>query len=143
VGTEPLRPQRASDQDERARRWPPSMVRPSPVQYHATVMVTVALVLVGLAAFAFLSHRGVGPFAGGVVSRTQIGVNALRVDIRVANEGSKAARATCTIRGLDAQDTQVAVETILTPRIPSRSSVIVQSTLQNLETQVASVRVSC
>src|SRR5919201_5382713 len=48
--------------EERRRRWPPGMVRPSPVQYHATVMVTVALVLVGLGLFAFLNHRGVGPF---------------------------------------------------------------------------------
>src|SRR6266487_3480098 len=54
------------DVQERAARWPAGMPRPSPVQYHATVMVAIFLVLIGLAVFAFWSHHGVGPFQGSV-----------------------------------------------------------------------------
>src|SRR5437868_457525 len=36
-----------SDLEARAGRWPSWMPKPSPVQYHATVMVTILLVLAG------------------------------------------------------------------------------------------------
>src|SRR4051794_18239214 len=63
-GTAPAPP--PSGIDERRSRWPSTMVKPSPVQYHATIMVTIFLVLAALGVWAFLPHKGVGPFASKV-----------------------------------------------------------------------------
>ena len=100
--------------EERRRRWPPGMVRPSSVQYHATVMVTVALVLVGLALFAFLNHRGVGPFKASQVRFERRGAGAIDVTFAVTNQGGRAARSTCRITALDDTGTTVADESLLT-----------------------------
>src|SRR2546423_8626894 len=80
-----------SELDERQRRWPPGMVKPSPLQYHATVMVTVVLVLVGLAPFAFLHHRGVGPFNASPVRANRTATRSLVVTFSVTNHGSHTA----------------------------------------------------
>jgi hypothetical protein len=89
-----------SDLEERAKRWPAWMPTPSPVQYHATVMAAIVLVLAGLAVFAFLSHRGVGPFVGRAVHVQTIPPTSLRVEATVRNDGSKTARANCRVVAL-------------------------------------------
>jgi hypothetical protein len=118
-----------SELDERQRRWPPDMPRPSPVQYHATVMVTVALVLVGLALFAFLHHRGVGPFSTSPVRTHQGESGSVVVTFSVTNEGSHTARSTCRIAALDGSGSTVASDSLLTPPIAPGSTILVRHTL--------------
>src|SRR5438552_11664543 len=87
----------ASDLEARASRWPSWMPKPSPVQYHATVMVTILLVLAGLAGFAFLNHRGVGPFPAKVDTWTFRPPSSIVVEATVTNAGTCAARANCRV----------------------------------------------
>jgi hypothetical protein len=119
------------------------MVRPSPVQYHATVMVTIALVLLGLAAFAFLSRQGVGPFEAVVQRHTVLPGERVETVVVVENGGSKAARATCQVIALDATGKRQAVTTLLTPQIPGGESVAVRTTLEGLGADPAAFRVDC
>ena len=118
-----------SELDERQRRWPPGMVKPSPVQYHATVMVTVVLVLVGLALFAFLHHRGVGPFDASHVRAHRTATSSVVVTFSVTNQGSHTARSTCHITALDGSGSTVADESVLTPAVAPGSTIHVSHVL--------------
>src|SRR5919198_4959445 len=100
VGTVPP-PVTRDEMSERRRRWPPGMVRPSPVQYHATIMVSVVAVLIGLAVFAFLNHRSIGPFRASSLHTEVANPGSLRTTFRVTNEGSREARSTCRITAKD------------------------------------------
>jgi hypothetical protein len=132
-----------SDLEQRERRWPPGMPRPSPVQYHATIMVTVAVVLIGLGVFAFLNHRGVGPFTG-TMQRTQVvGPSSIRVVVSVANEGSKTGRSTCRITAVDTAGQALTSDTVLTEPIPADRTVTVRTTLRALSATPDHVSVFC
>jgi len=119
------------------------MPRPSPVQYHATVMVAVFLVLVGLAVFAFWSHHGVGPFEGKVQQFTVPPGGSLVVVATVQNQGSKAARATCRITALDTSDTPEGAETVLTEQIPAGGTVTLRHEFADVTVPPASVSITC
>src|SRR5690349_6542018 len=56
--------------EQRREKWPSTMVRPSPVQYHATIFVTIFLVLAALGVWAFIAHRGVGPYHASIQGRS-------------------------------------------------------------------------
>ncbi len=127
---------------ERASRWPPEMPRPSPVQYHATVMVAIFLVLVGIAVFAFWSHHGVGPFQGSV-EHALWQPNHERVVATVENQGSKTARSTCRISLRDGSNTELAGETVLTQPIPAHGTVTVRHTLAGVSAPPSTVTISC
>jgi hypothetical protein len=116
--------------EERRRRWPPGMVRPSPVQYHATVMVTVALVLAGLAVFAFLNHRGVGPFKASRIHFEQRSAASVAVTFSVANQGDPAARSTCRITAVNDTGAAVGDESLLTSPIAGHATLIVHHVLE-------------
>jgi hypothetical protein len=116
--------------EERRRRWPPGMVRPSPVQYHATVMVTVALVLVGLAVFAFLNHRGVGPFKASQVRLERRAAGSIGVTFVVTNQGGRAARSTCRITAVDDTGAALADESFLTGQIAGHATVTVHHVME-------------
>ncbi len=119
------------------------MVRPSPVQYHATIFVTVALVLVGLAVWAFISHRGVGPFDAGVRSRGDYDRGSQTIVVAVTNQGSRTSRATCTFRALDGSDVPIGTATVLTDPIPSHASADVTYVFRGLSTQPAAFDTVC
>jgi hypothetical protein len=118
------------------------MPRPSPVQYHATVMVAVFLVLVGIAVFAFWSHHGVGPFTG-TVQRTAWNPTRLQVVATVQNQGSKTARSTCRISLRDASNTEFAGETVLTPPIPANGTVTLRESFAGVAQRPDHVTVAC
>jgi hypothetical protein len=108
------------------------MVRPSPVQYHATIMVTILIVLVGLGVWAFLGHRGVGPFEAKVTSRTPFRDGTQTIVVTVTNQGSRTGKATCTFRALDSIETQLAASTVLTEPIPGAGSIAVTEIFRDL-----------
>jgi hypothetical protein len=119
------------------------MVRPSPVQYHATIFVTVALVLVGLAVWAFISHHGVGPFDANVRSRTDYAHGSQTIVVAVTNQGSRSSRATCTFRALDGSDVPIASATVLTDPIPSHTTADVTYVFRGMTTQPAAFDTVC
>ncbi|MFN2545617.1 MAG: hypothetical protein ABR600_13760 [Actinomycetota bacterium] len=140
--TGPLRLKPPSDLEARAGRWPSWMSKPSPVQYHATVMITVFLVLAGLAAFAFLSHRGVGPFTGRAVRVTSRPPSSLAVEAVVRNRGSKAARANCRIVALVDRYVESSA-TILTDEIPAHGATRIHDILRGVDAPPTTVAVNC
>ena len=107
------------------------MVKPSPVQYHATIMVTIFVVLAGLAVWAFLGHRGVGPFDAKIVRQTSA-AGTETIVVEVTNQGSRSSRATCTFRALDASDTELAKATELTEPIPGHETIDVTYVFRGL-----------
>jgi len=119
------------------------MVRPSPVQYHATIMVTIFLVLAGLALWAFIGHHGVGPFDGKVARMGPDRGGTVTIVVEVTNQGSKESRATCSVTAVDSQDLDEGTVTTLTPPIPGHSSVTVTAVFRGLGTPPADYRVRC
>lgn len=136
-------PPREDDQELRRRRWPPSMVRPSPVQYHATIMVTIFVALVALALWAFLSHRGVGPFDVKLLHQGPFRGGRVSVVLEVTNQGSKTSRATCSVRAFDASDTAIDTATVLTPPIPAHTTIDVTQTFRGLDVEPADYDTVC
>jgi hypothetical protein len=119
------------------------MPRPSPVQYHATVMVAIFLVLIGIAAFALWSRHGVGPFDGTVNGFRVPPGESLAVVATVENQGSKTARSTCRISVRDASNTEVAGETVLTPPIRAHGSITLRHAFPSVTVPPSAVTISC
>lgn len=138
----PLTRRPPSDLEARASRWPSWMPKPSPVQYHATVAVTIVLVIAALAAFAFLSHHGVGPFKGKAIHVTAKPPSSLVVDAVVENKGSKAARANCRIVALVDQFVESSA-TVLTKEIPAHGTVRIHQVLRGVDAPPTTVGVNC
>jgi hypothetical protein len=132
-----------SDLERRRSRWPSTMVKPSPVQYHATIMVTIFVVLAGLGIWAFLSHRGVGPFEANVVRQTAFENGNQTIVVAVANQGSRTSRATCTFRALDSSGTELAVATVLTDPIPGGETADVTHVWRGLRAPPAAFDTVC
>jgi hypothetical protein len=118
------------------------MPKPSPVQYHATIFVTIFLVLVGLGVFAFISHQGVGPFDGHAVRFRQQPPASLVVDAVVRNDGSKTARANCRIVAYDRTFLEGSRE-VLTAEIPPGGSVHFRRVVQGVQATPTSVLINC
>jgi hypothetical protein len=136
-------PPRPTEYEERSRRWPSSMVRPSPVQFHATVMVTIFLAILALALWAFLNNRGIGPFDASVreVSALQDGRVSFVVEVR--NTGSKTARATCHVDALDDTNARIRSVTLVTDPIAGGESGEVEGQIAGLTRAPASLEPSC
>jgi hypothetical protein len=132
-----------TDLEERASRWPEWMPKPSPVQYHATVMVTVILILAGLGIFALISHHGVGPFMGRAVQSTYRSDGTLTVVAVVQNRGSKQSHANCKITPFVGQNFAEDSDVVLTPLIAPHSSVTVHDTLHGVKAKPTDVVLNC
>ena len=139
----PTRDPRPSELEERASRWPATMARPSRVQYHATVMVAIALALLGLGLFAFLSSRGVGPFTGDAASFRYTSENELVVTGTVANEGTRQARANCRVVAVTAADLRIAAGTFLSELIEPGGEVEFTARVRDVTVEPADVQVFC
>jgi hypothetical protein len=131
-----------SDLEARAGRWPAWMPKPSPVQYHATVAVAILLVVAGLATFAFLSHRGVGPFRGQAVHTQFRPPSSLVVDAAVQNKGSKSSRANCDLTALVGSFAESS-NSVLTNVIAPGGTVRFRDVLTGVNAASTSVTVSC
>jgi hypothetical protein len=119
------------------------MVRPSPVQYHATIFVTIFIVLAGLGVWAFLAHRGVGPFQGSIDHRSAFRAGSQAIVVAVENQGSRSSRATCTFRALDATEGEMATATRLTDPVPARGTIDVTQVFHGLRAEPAAYDVLC
>jgi hypothetical protein len=131
-----------SELERRAGRWPPWMPKPSPVQYHATIMVTIFLVLLGLAVFALINHHGVGPFTGHVVHSEARPPSSLVVSAKVHNEGTKRSRSNCTIAA-KIQDSVESSGTLLTSPIDAGGTISFRYVLRGVDAPPTDVVVNC
>ena len=119
------------------------MPKPSPVQYHATIMVTIFLVVIGLAVFAFVSHQGVGPFAGRTVRMEYRSNGTLLVEAQVRNHGSKASRANCRVTPFVGKTFVEKSDTVLTRTIDPHRTVGFRDVLHGVQAKPTAVVVSC
>jgi len=132
-----------SDLEQRASKWPPWMPKPSPVQYHATVMVAVFLVIAGLGVLALISHHGVGPFTGHTVRFTYRSDGTLVVAATVRNDGSKVAHANCRITPFVGKTFAENSDTVLTPLIQPHGTVTVRDVLHGVHAKPTDVVLNC
>ncbi len=121
-----------SDLEQRAARWPSWIPKPSPVQYHATVAISILVVLLGLAAFAFLMHRGVGPFTSHATTWEFRPPSALVVVADLRIDGSKSARANCRITEVVDRIAE-ASEVVLTDAIPAGETIHLRHVLTGVD----------
>ena len=119
------------------------MVKPSPVQYHATIVVTIFAVLAALGVWAFVAHRGVGPFDANLAQRSPFRDGTQTIVVSVDNQGSRSSRATCTFRALDTADVQIAVTTFLTDPIPAHGAISVTHVFRGLDEEPAAYDPVC
>jgi hypothetical protein len=106
-------------------------------------MVSVVAVLIGLAVFAFLNHRSIGPFRASSLHTEVANPGSLRTTFRVTNEGSREARSTCRITAKDNAGVLISSESVLTRPIPGHGTVSVRHTLTGLPVPAAEVDLDC
>jgi hypothetical protein len=119
------------------------MVRPSPMQFHATVMVTIFLAVLALALWAFVNSRGIGPFDASIRRFSSLEEGRVSFVVRVRNTGSKTARATCHVDALDDTNARLRSTTLVTEPIPAGESVEVEALIGGLAEPPASVEANC
>lgn len=113
------------------------------MQFHATVMVTIFVVLLALALWALLNNRGVGPFEASVRQVAPSGGGRTTVTVDVRNDGSKSARATCHVTVRDSSGGRLDETTVLTPPIAPGDASTVEAIFVDLRTTADEFEVSC
>jgi len=119
------------------------MATPSASQYHGTVAVAIVLAIVGLAAAASLSLRGVGPYAAEIRTVEPAAPIGFAITYAVTNEGTKAGRAKCQLVALDGEGMRLRTESTVTSQIGGGDIAELTETIPGLVEQPASVTVSC
>ena len=119
------------------------MATPSASQYHGTVVVAIVLAVVGLAAAASLSLRGVGPYAAEVRAVQAAEPAGYRVTYAVTNEGTSAGRAKCQLVALGADGEQLRVRNFVTERLDGGQTAERSETIPGLEEEPSDVTVRC
>ena len=119
------------------------MATPSASQYHGTVVVAIIAGVVGLAIWASLAMRGVGPYRAEVVSVTAAPPNAAVVTLRVENQGTARGSATCRLEARDANGHALRATNLTTGQIEGGQTGTFTDQIEGLAQQPASVTASC
>jgi predicted nucleic acid-binding Zn ribbon protein len=86
------------------------MATPSASQYHGTIVVAIIAGVVGLAIWASLAMRGVGPYDGRVTDVQPAPPGAVAVTVEVENLGTARGYGKCQLRALDAGGSTLRVQ---------------------------------
>jgi predicted nucleic acid-binding Zn ribbon protein len=119
------------------------MATPSASQYHGTVAVAIIAAVAGLAIWASLAMRGVGPYAAHVESFAASPPNGIEVTIGVENEGTARGFAKCALQARDASGRVVGRSSIVAGPLEGGQSGTFSQRIPGLLDQPASVDVSC
>lgn len=119
------------------------MATPSATQYHGTIVVAIVAGVVIMAIAASLSLRGIGPFRGEAVRWDGDPPDAVLVEVRVTNEGTRAGRARCQLTARDGRDLVLRIRPTVSPQIEPGSTVTFTERIPGLPRAPASVGVSC
>jgi hypothetical protein len=119
------------------------MATPSASQYHGTVVAAILLAVAGLAIWASLSLRGVGPYAAEVRLVTDARPIGFEVTFVVTNEGTSAGRAKCQVVALGDAGQRLRARNAITDRIDGGASVEARATLPDLDEPPDDVTVTC
>jgi predicted nucleic acid-binding Zn ribbon protein len=119
------------------------MATPSASQYHGTVVVAIIAGVVGLALWASLAMRGVGPYQAEVVSVTAGAANAAVVTFTVENQGTSRGSASCRLEARDANGVTIRATSVTTGQIDGGQSSTFTHQIEGLAQLPASVAATC
>ena len=119
------------------------MATPSASQYHGTMVVAIIAGVVGLAIWASLAMRGVGPYSAEVVSVEAGGPNTAVVTFTVENQGTSRGAATCRLEARDANGFPVRAASVSTGQIDGGQTETFTDQIDGLPQLPASVVATC
>jgi predicted nucleic acid-binding Zn ribbon protein len=119
------------------------MATPSASQYHGTMVVAIIAGVVGLAIWASLAMRGVGPYQVEVVHVSAPLADGVAVTIEVENQGTARGAATCRIEAFDANGLPLRAASVTTDQIEGGQSGRFTEQVAGLVQRPASVIASC
>jgi hypothetical protein len=119
------------------------MATPSATQYHGTIVVAIVAGVVIMAIAASLSLRGIGPFQASALGMRADPPDGVLVTIHLANEGTKAGRATCLLVARDSAGGSMASHSVLSPQVAGGASITFDERIPGLPAEPAEVSVSC
>ena len=119
------------------------MATPSASQYHGTMVVAIIAGVVGLAIWASLAMRGVGPYQAEVLSVTAGPANTAVVTFTVENQGTSRGSATCRLEAHDANGFPIRATSVSTGQIDGGATETFTDQIDGLPQLPASVVATC
>jgi hypothetical protein len=120
---------------------PLGLSQPATTQVHGTVVVVVALAIVGLAVLGRVALSGIGPFRAEVSSVTAA-PSGLVVTVTIHNDGSKAGATSCRI--MDAARAEGGPTAVIqTPRVDAGQSREFSTTVRQFGNKPVALTVQC
>jgi len=119
------------------------MATPSASQYHGTLVVAIIAGVVGLAIWASLAMRGVGPYEARVLDVQPAPPGAVEVTVEVENLGTSRGYGKCQLRALDAGGTVLRVQALSAGPLEGGGSDTFTQRISGLAELPDSVGVSC
>ena len=119
------------------------MATPSATQYHGTIVVAIVAGVALMAIAASLSLRGIGPFQGEAVGWSSDPPDAVVVQLRVTNHGTRAGRAKCQVTARDASNLELRIRSIVSPQVQGGATVTFSERIPGLPQAPASLAVTC
>jgi predicted nucleic acid-binding Zn ribbon protein len=119
------------------------MATPSATQYHGTIVVAIVAGVVIMAIAASLSLRGIGPFRGEALGWSADPPDAVVVELKVTNEGTRQGRAKCQLTARDASDLVLRIRSTVSPEVRGGGTLTFTERIPGLPVAPASVAVSC
>lgn len=119
------------------------MATPSASQYHGTMVVAIIAGVAGLAIWASLAMRGMGPYEARVLSVEPAPPGAVEVRIEVENLGTARGYAKCQLRALDDGGGVLRVQPLSAGPLEGGSSGTFTGLIPGLEVMPESVAASC
>ena len=118
------------------------MATPSASQYHGTMAVAIITGVVGLAIWASLAMRGVGPYQASVMGFTPVAGDAVSVTVQVTNEGTNRGTPSCRLDAQDAEHRPLQSAGLVTGQIDGGQTATFSGRIPGLPQPPASVTVS-
>ena len=119
------------------------MVTPSASQYHGTMVVAIITGVIGLAIWASLATRGVGPYQASVVSFAPVEGDAVAVTVQVWNEGTNRGTPICNLSARDTNHVELRTAGLATSQIDGGTSATFTGRIPGLDQAPQEVLVSC
>lgn len=119
------------------------MATPSTTQYHGTVVAAILLAVAGLAIWASVSLRGVGPYEAVIRDVVDAQPFGYEVTFAVTNAGTSPGRAKCQVVALGSGGQRLRARNTITEQIAGGASVETSATLPDLDAAPDEVTVEC
>jgi len=119
------------------------MATPSATQYHGTIVVAIVAGVIIMAIAASLSLRGIGPFRGEAVRLNSDPPDAVLVELRVTNEGTRTGRAKCQLTARDGLNLVLRIRSTVSPPVEAGQTITYTERIPGLPQAPASVGVTC